>query len=167
MWSSPLPTSTSRIHLQIEQFSQSTCWTLAEDLGHLKGQEKSPRKRVGLKKEKKKRKQDGTCTPAGELKERRGYRTQGSPLTSGESSWDREGASGARRRGQQSVCGRQDRVRPTRMVQMVRAAALSAPDRVLCLLGQSGAACWNMGSGEWTQGGDSCWLWRDSLKGRE
>ena len=54
MWSSPLPTSTSRIHLQMEQFSQGT---LAEDLGHLKGQEKS-HNWVELKEEEKK-KRDG------------------------------------------------------------------------------------------------------------
>ena len=57
-WNSPLLTSTSRIHIQMEHFSQSTCWTLAEDLGHLKGQEKSPHNQVGWKKEKKKRGND-------------------------------------------------------------------------------------------------------------
>ena len=39
----------------MEQFSQSTCWTLTEDFGHLKGQEKFPRNQVRQKKEKKKR----------------------------------------------------------------------------------------------------------------
>ena len=46
-WSSFLPTNASRLHLQMEQFSQSTCWTLTEDLGHLKGQERSPYNQVG------------------------------------------------------------------------------------------------------------------------
>ena len=36
MWSSSAPTNTSRIHLHMEQFSQSTWWTPAEDPGHLK-----------------------------------------------------------------------------------------------------------------------------------
>ena len=39
----------------MEQFSQSTCWTLTEDFGHLEGQEKFPRNQVRQKKEKKKR----------------------------------------------------------------------------------------------------------------
>ena len=33
----------------MEQFSQNTFWTLAEDLKHLKGQERSPQNRVGWK----------------------------------------------------------------------------------------------------------------------
>ena len=84
--------------------SQSACCTLAEDLGHLKGQEKSSHNWVGLKKEKKK--QNGTCTPGGELKDRRGSCTQGSPLTIGQISWDGGGASGAWRKAQQLVCDR-------------------------------------------------------------
>ena len=62
------------------------------------------------------RKQDGTCTPGREVKVRQCSRIWGTPLTSGEISWDRRGASGARRRAQQPVCGRADRVRPTQMV---------------------------------------------------
>lgn len=58
IWSSPVPTSTSRIPLKMEQFSQSACCTLAEDLGHLKGQEKS-HNWVGLKEEKKEKEKTG------------------------------------------------------------------------------------------------------------
>ena len=36
----------------MKQFSQSTSWTLAEDLGHLKGQERSPHNRVDERKKK-------------------------------------------------------------------------------------------------------------------
>ena len=70
------------------------------------------------------RKQDRTCTPVRELKVRRGSHIWGSSLTGREISWDRRGPSGARRRAQQPVCGRQDRVRPT---QMFRAIAVHTP----------------------------------------
>ena len=41
------------------------------------------------------RKRDRTCTPGGELKERRGSHLGGSPLTGREISWDRKAALGA------------------------------------------------------------------------
>ena len=77
----PLLTRMPKIHLQLGQFSQSTCWTLAENLGHLKGEEKSPPSQVGWKKGKKKVGRDGTS--GGELKVRRRSQTQESPLTAG------------------------------------------------------------------------------------
>ena len=46
-WSSSLPTNASGRHLQMEQFSQSPSWTLAEDLRHLKGQALPPGNQVG------------------------------------------------------------------------------------------------------------------------
>ena len=84
-WNSPLFTNTSRIHLQMEQISQSTCWILLEDLGHLKGQEKSPHNQVGLEKEKQKEEMRRDQHPWGELKVRRASCTQRSPLTVGKS----------------------------------------------------------------------------------
>ena len=36
------PTNILQIHLQKDQFSQSTCWTVGEDLRHQKGEERSP-----------------------------------------------------------------------------------------------------------------------------
>ena len=51
-WNSPPPTNTSKIHLQMEQFSQNTYWTPAEDLKHLKGQERSLRNQVGRQEKK-------------------------------------------------------------------------------------------------------------------
>ena len=51
----------------MEQFSQNTYWTLAEDLKHLKGQERALRNQVGRRGEKK-RKWDGTYAPGSELK---------------------------------------------------------------------------------------------------
>ena len=50
--------------------------------------------------EKKKRKQDKTCTPGRELKKRKGSCTLGNALTCGEISWDRKRASEAQRRAQ-------------------------------------------------------------------
>lgn len=46
----------------MEQFSQSTCRKPAEDLGHLKGQTKSPQEGQDRRK-KEESKQDRTCTP--------------------------------------------------------------------------------------------------------
>ena len=83
----------------MEQFSQSTCRTLTEDLVYLKGQERSPCNRVGQKKEEGRRKRRGNrrgpLPLRGELKERRDSHIKGSPLTGGEISWDRRGASRA------------------------------------------------------------------------
>ena len=62
MWSLSLFTSASRIHLQMEQFSQSTGWTLAEDLEHWKGQERLPLNWIGWKKEEGKKKRRGSGT---------------------------------------------------------------------------------------------------------
>ena len=97
----------------MERFSQSTSWTLAEELRHLKGQERSPHNQVGWKKEEEKRKRRGSGTgPAplrrGLLKERRGYHIQGSLLTGEEIRWDRRGALGAIRgeHSNRSVAGR-------------------------------------------------------------
>ena len=67
-WSLSLPTNASRICLQMEQFSQNTYWTLAEDLKHLKGQEGSPYNWVGWKE--RNRKWDRTCIPGRQLKRR-------------------------------------------------------------------------------------------------
>ena len=59
-----LLTSASRIHLQMEQFSQSTCWTLVKDFGHLKEQETCPYNQVGWKnKGRKKRSQKRDWQP--------------------------------------------------------------------------------------------------------
>lgn len=38
----------------MEKFSQNTCWTIAEDLKHLKGQERSPHNQVEWKGKKEK-----------------------------------------------------------------------------------------------------------------
>ena len=122
------------------------------------------KKRKGKKEE---RKQDGSCALWGlreDLKERRGSCTQGTPIASGEISWDRRGVSGAWRRAQQPVCGRQDRVRPTLVV---HDTTLHAPAWVVCLLVWTGAGCWNVGFGEQTWGEDCCGLCGDSLRGWE
>ena len=57
-----LLTSTSGIHLQMEQFSEKTGCTLAEDFRHLKRQEKFPHNKV--EKRKKKRKEESKEGPA-------------------------------------------------------------------------------------------------------
>ena len=107
MWSS-LPTNASRVQMQMEQFSQRTCWTLEEDLKHLKGQERSPHNQVGWKEEGKRGEEVGwDCTSGGELKVRRGSPIQWSPLSHAEISRDIRGPK--RLRGEhsgQSVAGR-------------------------------------------------------------
>ena len=139
-WSSSLPTNTSGIHLQMEQFSQNLCWTQAEDLRHLKGEEGYPRSQIALKKEGKSKRWGRRMVPASlaELRMRRGFHICGGPLSSGEISWDRGGASGSQRRAQQPVCVRQDRVRLT---QMVCAMALCTPAWDGCPPGRIGAGC--------------------------
>ena len=42
-----------------------------------------------------------------------------------------------------------------------------APSLKLVSTGAHGSGCWNVEFGEQTQGGDSCWLWGDSLRGQE
>ena len=54
--------STSRIRLQMEQFSEKNCCTLTEDFRHLKGQEKFPHNKVESRK--KKRKEESKEGPA-------------------------------------------------------------------------------------------------------
>ena len=49
MWGSLLLISISRIYVQMEQFSQSTYWTLMKDFEHIKGQKKSSSNWVGWK----------------------------------------------------------------------------------------------------------------------
>ena len=123
------------------------CWTLAEDLG----QERSTCNWVGQKREKEKenKKWNGTCAPGwGGAK--------GEVPMSGETSLvgDQQGqmgGSGAQRRDQQSVCGKQDRMRP---IQMVYATVWNAPAWEVCPLVWMGAGCWNMGFGEQTWGED-------------
>ena len=100
----------------MEQSSQSTCWLLAEDLGHLKEQERSSYNWVGWKKEGKRKRRRIRMGPAPLV----GSWRWGEVPASGEDfslvgrSAGTEGrASGVWRRAQQPVCGKQDRVRPT------------------------------------------------------
>lgn len=82
------------------QFSQSTCWTLAEDLrpqkdekySHIAG--KDERKKKGKGRE---RKQDRTCVPGRELKMRRRSCICGSTFTDEEISSERRGDMEAKR----------------------------------------------------------------------
>ena len=95
----------------MEQFSQSTSWTLAEDLRHLKGHERSPHNQVGQKKDRKRKSRGrgtGPALPGGELKQKRGSCTWWSPLIVGEIRWERRGVSAViqRRAEQQSEAGR-------------------------------------------------------------
>ena len=82
--------------------------------------------RIKESKEKKRKRKVriGPATLGGKLKDKRGSWTHRSPLTGGETVWNRKGASGAWRSMQQTVCGRQDRVRPT---QMAHVTALHTP----------------------------------------
>ena len=72
----------------MEQFSQSACCTLAEDLGHLKGQEKS-HNWVGLKEEKKKKRNGMVPAPLMGAEGQKRFYKGGSLLNRGEISWDR------------------------------------------------------------------------------
>ena len=53
----------------------------------------------GRREKEEERKQDGTCRSGGELKQRRGSRIQGNPITNREISWDRRETSEAVRGG--------------------------------------------------------------------
>lgn len=112
----------------MEQFSQSTSWTLAEDLRHLKrNHERSPHNQAGQKERREKeeqRKRDRTSASGWELKQKRGSCTWWSPLLLGKSRWERRGSLGCySKESRATVWGRQDRVRPT---------------------GQTGVWCWNL-----------------------
>ena len=63
MWSFCLSTNASRTHLQMEQFSQSTGRTPSEDLGHWKGQERSPHNQVGQQKKEGKKRRGSSMGP--------------------------------------------------------------------------------------------------------
>ena len=89
----------------MKQFSENTYWTLAENLKHLKGQERSPCNQVGW----------NGVGGGGEARRTRPTPTGGnrkkrevpwilrSPLTSREISWDRKSTSEVQRRMQQLV----------------------------------------------------------------
>ena len=167
-WNSSLPTNAARIHLQMEQFSQSTCWTLAEDLRPLKGQERFLCNKVGWKKEEGKRKRRGRGTGPAPLAgswRREEVPTLGeAPSLVGRSVgterqlWElseESAATGLWQAGQSETYTDGPYHSP---------ACLSLRGVSTCA---EGARCWNMGFGEQTQGEDCCWLWGDSLMGQE
>ena len=151
---------------RMEQFSQSTCWTLVEDFGHQKGQEKSPLNRVRQKKEKKKRGiKTGTSNPGRKLKVKKGPHTQKSSLMVGKSAGIERDLQGDQRRTQWMTFGRQDKVWT---VCMLCAAALRIPAWVVSLLLWSswGAGKWGLECGprEGTAFGCEKTAWRDRNK---
>ena len=103
MWSSPPSTNTSKIRLHVEQFSQNTYWTPAEELKTSERGRKFPHNQVGQNKRKKERErnQDRTCNPGREPWKSKGSNILGSPRTSRETSQDRVGALETQRRVQQ------------------------------------------------------------------
>ena len=124
---SPLPTNTSKICLQMEQFSQKHLLNTIRGPQKPKRTRKIPAYLGRTNKEKEKR---GNCTgPAplgGKLKERRGSHTWGSQVagrsaeTEGEF-WGSE---------ESAATGRQERVRPTRMV--CATAYVPLPETCVC-----------------------------------
>ena len=72
----------------------------------------------------------------GELEDRRGSHTQRSLLTSRETSWDTQGALETWRRALHLVSGRQNRVRPTRVVCAIEMAE-KAHDKMLNIMNYS------------------------------
>ena len=117
----------------MEQFSQSTCWTLAEDLVHLKGQERSLHNQVGWKKEGKRKVRGRGKRPmpvAGGAEGEERFPHPGKPPHQRGGKLGQKGSFGGYwRRVQPLVCGRQDRVGPT---QMVRATGLHPPAWEVC-----------------------------------
>ena len=87
----------------MEQFSQNTYWTLAEELKTSERGRKFPHNQVGQNKRKKgrERNQDRTCIPGRELWKSKGSNILGSPRTSRDFSQDRVGALAPQRRVQQ------------------------------------------------------------------
>lgn len=120
---------------------------LAEDLGHVKGQEGFLLSQVGQKKEewkrRRKRSEDGTCSPWGQQKEKGGLHIR----------WRERAAS----------MWQQDRVRPVHGV-LTSAMPTSAWEGVPAA--DKGSGCWNVGFGEQTQAEDCSWLWGD-IRGTE
>lgn len=105
----PLLTSILRIYLQMEQLSQSTCWKLAENLRHQKGQEKSPHNQVGWEKEKKENTGRDQHLWKGAEGERFSYSEKS--ICCGKISKGRKGPSEDQRGTQQPMCERQENVR--------------------------------------------------------
>ena len=139
-----LLTSASRIHLQMEQFSQSTCWTLVKDFGHLKEQETCPYNQVGWKnKGRKKRSQKRDWQPWWEAEGER-KSPHSDSLMVGKSAGKRERPLGDQRRRQWMVCRREDKVRTACMA---CAAARHIPAWVVS------HTCCRVGFGMQTQGG--------------
>ena len=167
MWSSSLPTNASRIHLRTEQFSQSTCWTLAEDFGHLKGQERSPCNQVGWKKEDGKRKRRGSrmgpAPPVGRWRWGNAPASGEPPSPAGRSAGtegEPQGLEGEP--SNQSAAGRTE-------WDLHRWSVPCPVHPSLRWASASAHGGWGLQHEVWKQtwGGDCCWPWRDSLRGQE
>lgn len=97
-WGSPFPISMSRIHLQVEQFTQSACWTLAEDLKRKRSSHNwVEQKRERGEKEKKETRWVASLV-GGELKEGRRYHTREASSSPVRYTKIEQGVSGATRR---------------------------------------------------------------------
>ena len=148
----------------MEQFSQNTYWTQAEDVKNLKGQERSPHNRVGWKKKKKKKEAGWELLPCeGAEKEESFPNTEKSPHRRGDQPGQRESFRGSAESTTTSL-QQAERERPAQMV----CTTLLCSQHQMCIhLVRAGAGCWNSGFRGQTQGEDWGWLHGDSLKGLE
>ena len=100
----------------MEQFSQNIYWCTDVHQQKASNTWKDQTDLHGTSRVEKKRKQDKTCAAGMELKKKKGSCTLGSILTRREVTWDRKGASEAKEESATTVCGKQDREKPAKMV---------------------------------------------------
>ena len=105
-----------------------------------------------------------TCAPDRWLKNRKDSHTKGRPLTGGEISWDREGASESQRKTQEPACGRWAEQRQTWTDGLWHCPELFSLRHISMVQTRAGL---NMVFRGQTQRKDFYWLHRDSQKGLE
>ena len=152
----------------MQQFSQNTGWTLAEDLGHWKGLQRSLHNWVGCKKEGRRRGGGSRMGPAprarGTEAEKRFPNSGKPPLWRGNWLGQKGSIWSFWKRVKRPICGIWDRVRN---IQMVCTMALRAPDWDVCSQVCKGAGSWSVGIREQAWSKNCCWLWGDGLRGWE
>lgn len=156
MWSSPYPTKTLKIHLQVKGFTQNICWIPAEDLRLPKEQETSINQ-VGQKEKDKERNLDGACTLWKELWKRKGSYSLGSPLHGGGDQPGPRGSFRALEESSETGHGRQNWEQPAEKVSI---AALCFPGWDALLSVKVRAGCWSSGFRKRTGNGWGEMAWR-------
>ena len=140
------------------------CRTWAEELGHLKGQERFLLSQVGQKNEggKGRGKEAGwDLQNPGGTEERRGLHIQGSPSLRGTQLGQKERLILCGKRTLQPVCRTEWDLYTGCWAQPCPRSLRGCPPL------HTRAGCWNVGIGEQTQAENCGWLWGDILRGQE